>query len=137
MTDEKIQEKYMLFQLMQQSLENLRQQQEVVKSRMMDLLVTENALNEIKDMEEKDEILIPFGSGVFGNGSISDNQKVMVNIGSGVMVRKSLKEANEFMGKRRDELEKAGSQISEEMERVAVQINSLGAEIQEMSRKQA
>ncbi len=135
MTDEKIQEKYLLFQLMQQSLESLRQQQEMVKSQMMELLVTENALNEIKGLEEKDDILIPFGSGVFGNGRISDNRKVIVNIGSGVMVRKDLEGAHEFIGKRRDDLEKAGSEISGEMERVAVQINNLGSEIQEMTKE--
>jgi prefoldin alpha subunit len=135
MTKEKLQEKYVLFQLFQQNLETLRQQLEMIERRLLEVRTTSQAMKEIGKAKGNEDILIPFGSGCYGNGKITDKANVLVDLGAGVMIKKGLEEAQLFLKKKEEELEKASKEVQEEMNKVASKINELGSEIQILAKE--
>ncbi|MEK6852709.1 MAG: prefoldin subunit alpha [Nanoarchaeota archaeon] len=72
------------------------------------------------DLEEvlknKDaEILTNFGSGVFVRAKLTDNKKVLVNIGSRVVVEKSIEEARDIIEKQMNSMEELKNEIRTEL----------------------
>jgi prefoldin alpha subunit len=133
MNDEKVQEKYLIFQLLQQNLEALKQNQELVKKQLDEILMTAGVLRELGRIGKEEEIMIPLGGGCFGTGKITDNKNVTVDIGAGIMLSKDVESTISFLGAREKELEDASRHLIEEMNKIANKMNELGSEIQSMA----
>jgi prefoldin alpha subunit len=136
MSKEKLQEKYVLYQLLNQNLESLKQQMELVEQQFIEVRSTMLSIDDLKKIGEKNEILIPLGSGCYGNGKVTDSGGVLVNVGAGIFMNKKSMDAESFLNERVKELENASNEIQAQMERIAKQMNELGVEIQEMARKE-
>lgn len=133
-TQEKLQEKLMVFQLMERQLESLRQQGMMLEQRLIEIETSKAALDEIDKLKQGNEALIPLGSGLFTNATIS-GKKVMTEIGSGLMEEKSAKDAKAFLESRQKELEKAGMELGGEMQKISNDLQRMGPELQEMASK--
>jgi len=121
MSKEKLQEKYVLYQLLQQNLESLREQLELVERQFMEIKTTEQVFKDFKNGKGNDDVLIPLGSGCYGEGKVTDVKTILVNLGANVMVNKTLESANLFLKEREKELEKASKGIQEQMVKIANQ----------------
>jgi len=66
------------------------QKLELVKN---DHLVAKATLSSIQQVEKDNDLLLPIGGNVFVNGTLSDPENVLMEIGSGVAVRKSVPDA--------------------------------------------
>ncbi len=136
MSKEKLQEKYVLYQLLNQNLESLRQQLQLVEQQFIEIKSTTMSIDDLKGMGEKNEIFLNIGSGCYGKGKITENDEILVNAGVGIFIKQKAEEAKSFLEERIKELEKASNEIQAQMERVAKQMNELGLEIQEIVRKE-
>jgi prefoldin alpha subunit len=135
MSKEKLQEKYILYQLLQQNLESLREQLELVERQFIEIKTTEQVLNDLKNRKGSDDVLVPLGSGYYGNGKVMDLETVLVNLGANVMISKKLKAANVFLREREKELERVSKEIQEQMAKVVDQINKTAMDIQKLARE--
>ncbi|NIO22537.1 MAG: prefoldin subunit alpha [Candidatus Aenigmarchaeota archaeon] len=135
MSEEKLQEKYVLYQLLQQNLESLREQLELVERQFMEIKTTQEVLKDLKKGKVTNDVLIPLGSGCYGKGKVTDLKTFLINLGANVMANKTLESAGPFLEEREKELEKAGKEIQEQMAKTANQINETAMEIQELARK--
>jgi prefoldin alpha subunit len=136
MSKEKLQEKYILYQLLNQNLESLRQQMQLVEQQFLEIKSTMMSIDDLKGMGEKNDIFLNIGSGCYGRGEITENDEILVNIGAGLFIKQKALSAKSFLDKRIKELERASKEIQEQMERIAKQMNELGFEIQEIARKE-
>jgi prefoldin alpha subunit len=135
MSKEKLQEKYILYQLLQQNLESLREQLELVERQFIEIKTTEQVLNDLKNRKGSDDVLVPLGSGYYGNGKVMDLETVLVNLGANVMISKKLKAANVFLREREKELERVSKEIQEQMAKVVDHINKTAMDIQKLARE--
>lgn len=135
MTKEKLQGKYVLYQLLNQNLESLKQQLEIVEQQFIEVKSTMLSIDDLKGMGGSNEIFLPLGSGCYGKGEVTDNKEILVNVGAGIFVNKKTASAKSFLDERVKELEKAGGEIQSQMERIVKQLNELGVEIQELVRQ--
>ena len=134
MSKEKVQEKYVLYQLLNQNLESLKQQMQLVEQQFIEVKSTIMSIDDLKGMGEKNEIFLPLGSGCYGKGKITESNEMLLNVGAGVFVNKEAAAAKSLLEKRVKELERAGEEIQAQMERILKQMNELGVEIQELAR---
>lgn len=59
------------------------------------------AIETLKNLKEaKSKVLLPIGAGVYASAKAVDTQKVMVNIGAGIVDERSCAEAQELLEKR-------------------------------------
>jgi prefoldin alpha subunit len=136
MNDQELQEKYVLYQILSQTLETLKQQVQLLENQKMDIQITKETLKDVGKLKGENEIMIPLGSGCYVNGKILDGNSFLVNIGSGVVITKDSKEMQAFLDAKQKELEDAGVQVAGEMAKANQKLDELSVEIQHfMSRK--
>jgi prefoldin alpha subunit len=131
-TQEKLQEKFMLFQLMEKQLETLSQHKSMVEARMVEIDTTTSAVDEIKGLGKDNETLVPLGSGLYIKARLMGDT-VLAELGASVMKEKGFNGAVAFLKGRRAELEKASNQIDDQISEISKSLNELGPELQAMA----
>ncbi len=127
-----LQEKLVLYQLLQQTLESLKGQALLLQNRFVELETTKQALEDIKGLNAANETLVPLGSGFYVHGKINDTKKLLVNVGAGVMLNKEIGPSMDMINEKRAEVEKALESIQENLNHIVQRINQIGAELQEV-----
>ena len=101
---------------MQQILENIDAQLNEVSS-------TKDALGEFGALKGTEEAFFPLANGIFVKGRLSDSKLVRMNIGSNVVVEKTIADAIIMM-------EKQYSEMNEYREQLVKQLNDLMQKVQ-------
>jgi prefoldin alpha subunit len=134
MANEKLNEKYIVYQILAQNLESLKEQMQLVEQQLFELNSASMSLDDLDKMDDKNEIFLPLGGGCFGKGQITENKKILVNVGSGIFLNENIDDAKALLQERTEEIEKAGKEIEGHAEKIALQMNEFAAEIQKMAR---
>ncbi len=135
-SQQEMQEKLVLYQLLQQHLETLKQQAVLLQNRFMELEVTKQAVDDIKKIKQVNDTLIPLGSGVYVHGKINDIKKVLVDVGAGVMMNKDIDASLAVIEDKRAEVEKLLESLQGEVNEVVQKINQIGAQLQAMMQQE-
>jgi prefoldin alpha subunit len=136
MDGKELQEKAILYQLLAKHLENMTQNAIVIERRFEEIEAGRMALEDIGKMKEKNEIMIPLGSGIFTHGRITDPKRMLVDIGSGIFLEKDSEAARQVLEERKQEIEKMAGEMQREMSEVSGRINSLAMEIESASQQE-
>lgn len=128
---EKLQEKYLEFQMLSQQLQQLQQNIESLEKHIVDLSTLKESLDNISKVKPGEESLMPLGNGVFIKGEIKETQNVIMNVGSDVFVERTVVEAIETVEKQLGEVNILFTNMQEE----ALQTHSKITEIQEEFQK--
>ncbi len=96
MDKEKDQQKALRLQMMGGQARELEQQLIEIEKKVAELKIIQESLDDLKDNKGSD-LLVPFGSGVLLKGKLLDDQNVLVNVGSGIMVEKTISAAKKSL----------------------------------------
>ena len=137
---QKIIEEYYLYS---QQAEVLKQNLELINASLIELGVVRETLEQLKNLEEGHEILIPIGANSYIKAKITNKEDVLVGIGAKVVVRKSLEKAKkdvedkiENIRKVKDEQEKKLNDIMSKLEEIAPIVQQIIAVQQQQQAKQ-
>jgi len=131
-TEAEIQEKVIIYQLLNKQLEELRRDAVIIQERLLELDGTRQAIEELK--KPREDVLIPIGSGFYLYGKIT-GKKILSNVGADVMVDRSVEDAIEMIEEKKKELERLKSDVERDTNNVVKTINEMLPEIQEMIRE--
>ncbi len=81
---------YEELQTIQQQLEDINVQLKEFMDQRKELSLSVDALKEFKDLESDKEVLVPIVNGVFAKAKLFKSDKLIVNVGSNVLVEKSV-----------------------------------------------
>ena len=129
-TQDKMQEKMVLYQIIHQRLEELKQHITLIQQKMVELETIKQALEDMKGVPDGKDILLPVGSGFFAPAKSVKTGKILVEIGAGVMVKKTVDEAKAFVERKKKEVEDASQHIQMEFSQLAEKANEIAAEVQ-------
>ena len=95
----------------------------------------------LKDLQKGDNIMVPLTGSVYVNGTISDIDQVLVDIGTGYYVHKSADEASAFFSRRttllKEETDKASSAHTMKRQQLEAVNAVLRRKVMEAQRKNA
>lgn len=128
-----VQEKVLVYQILQNQLEEFTKQATVLETRLNELELTGNSLSEIDKATNDSETLFSLGSGCYGHGKLLDKQKFMIEVGAGIMANKSLPEAKALIEERKKEIAMVSEKLQKEMENIAASMNKIGADLQKLN----
>ena len=131
-TQQNLQEKLMLFQLMEKQLETLAQHQSMIDMRLTEAETTGSAIDELEKLGSGNETLIPIGTGLYAKSSVT-GKTLLTELGANVMKESSFLEARGFLDRRKKELEKVSNQIEEQVKDITAKLNELGPELQRLA----
>jgi prefoldin alpha subunit len=132
---QEIQKKIVQFQLLRANLQMIEEKERELGENLLELRETLEALKELESVKADSEIMIHIGSGNYVGGKILDTQRVLVNIGAGVMVSKERKEAEKLIKDRIEEIEKLVERFENEKRKIGEELERLREEIERLSEK--
>jgi len=109
---------------LEQTAEALQQRISMVNAALTDLTYANATLDGIEKEKENSEMLVPIGGSSYVKVKLADSNKVIVGIGSGVSVEKTLADAKVDLKERLDELEKTLNSAQQQFSQVAERINT-------------
>ena len=109
---------------LEQTAETLQQRISMVNAAMTDLTYANMALESIEKEKKNAELLIPIGGSSYIKVKLASPDKVVVGMGAGVSIEKTLPEAKAIVKERLDELEKAMLSAQQQFAQVAERINA-------------
>lgn len=123
-------------------LQQLQKDFELIQRRLVELELIANeyrkaisSLEFLKNSEENINALISLGGGVYAYSDIKESKKVLLDIGSGVIVEKDVEGAIAFVKKRLEEVEKSSADTANTLKSIAVEAAKIQREIAELSKK--
>jgi prefoldin alpha subunit len=108
----------------EQTADALQQRITMVNAALSDITYANQTLDGIGQEKETSEMLVPIGGSSYVKAKIIDTSKVIIGLGSGVSVEKTLPEAKVVLKERLDELEKTMHAAQQQLGVVAERINS-------------
>jgi len=125
-------------QYYEQAAEALQQRLTMMNAAMTDLTYANMTLENIEKEKENAELLVPIGGSSYVKVKLADSNKVVVGLGAGVSVEKTLSEAKAIVKERIEELEQARiagqqqlSQIVERRNQSRARMEGLVAELRQ------
>lgn len=110
--------------LLEQTAETLQQRISMITAAMTDLSYANMTLESVEKEKEDTELLVPIGGGSYLKAKLAAPDKVVVGIGAGVSVEKTLQEAKAIVKERLEELEKSLNSVQQQFAQVAERINA-------------
>jgi prefoldin alpha subunit len=108
---------------LEQTAENLQQRISMVNAAMTDLTYANMTLDSIEKEKESADLLVPIGGGSYIKVKLANAEQVIVGMGAGVSIEKTLREAKEIVKERLEELEKTMASGQQQFAQVAQRIN--------------
>jgi len=117
--------------LLEDTAQALQSRTNMVNAVITDLTYANTTLEGLKKNEEGSELLVPVGGSSYIRASLQDPDRVIVGIGAGVSVEKTMKEAKAIIKKRLEDLEKTKVALQQRFAQVAQKINEDRAKFEE------
>jgi len=128
-TQEEFQKKYIEFQQLSQYSQQLEQQLTSFEQHILDLKNLFSSIEEISEIKEEKDALIPIGSGIFLDGKIKPVKETVITVGADVAVRKLVNEAKETVKKQIEDMEKLVKDTGKEIENINCRLEELRKEL--------
>jgi prefoldin alpha subunit len=109
---------------LEQTAETLQQRISMVNAAMTDLTYANMTLEGIEKEKENAELLVPIGGSAYMKVKLASPDKVVVGMGAGVSIEKTLPEAKAIVKERLEELEKTMQSAQQQFGQVAQRINA-------------
>ncbi|MEM3378749.1 MAG: prefoldin subunit alpha [Candidatus Bathyarchaeia archaeon] len=110
--------------LLEQTAETLQQRISMLTAAITDLSYAQMTLESVEKEKENTELLVPIGGGSYLKAKLAAPDKVVVGIGAGISVEKTLQEAKAMVKERLEELEKTLNSVQQQFAQVAERINA-------------
>jgi prefoldin alpha subunit len=117
---------------LEQTAETLQQRISMINAALTDLTYANSTLDGIEKEKENAEILVPIGGSSYVKVKLADPDKVIIGLGAGVSVEKSLTDARATIKERLDELEKTMNSAQTQFNQVVERINSSRGRIESL-----
>jgi len=109
---------------LEQTAEALQQRINMLNAAIADLTYANMTLSGIEKEKENAELLVPIGGGSYIKVKLSESDRVIISIGSGVSIDKTMPEAKSMVKERLEELEKTMVSAQQQFGQVADRINT-------------
>jgi prefoldin alpha subunit len=130
--EEELRRLSMEMRYLEQTADALQQRISMVNAALTDINYANMTLNGIEKEKENSEMLIPIGGSSYVKVKLADTNKVIIGMGAGVSVEKTLPEAKVTLKERLDELEKTMHAAQQQFSQVAERINSGRSRLENM-----
>lgn len=107
---------------LEQTAEALQQRVGMVNTVIADLTYANIALDGVEKEKEGTELLVPIGGSSYVKAKLATTEKIIVGMGAGVSVEKTVPEAKELIKKRLEDLEKSRLALQQQFTQVANKI---------------
>ncbi len=107
---------------LEQTAETLQQRVSMVNAALTDLTYANMTMEGIEKEKENTELLVPTGGGSYVKARLVNPDKVIVSVGAGVSMERTLPEAKAILKERMEELEKTRNSVQQQFTQIAERV---------------
>jgi len=112
-------------------IESLKGEMQLLEATMKELNASLAALDALKENKKGASMLVPIGSGSFVKAELKDSEKVIVGMGAGISLEKSIEEAKAVLGERGKEI----AQAMEKLQKNALEVSEVLMQLEDSYRR--
>lgn len=120
--DDEIRRMLVELRLLEGSARTIQSRLEVVDTALSEILIANSTLEGIKNKPKGTEALVPVGAGSFIRVELADSEKIVMGVGAGVSLEKSVNDSIESLKNRQDDLEKLRMSLQQQLSQIASRI---------------
>ncbi len=133
--EEELRRLSMEMRYLEQTAETLQQRISMINAALTDLTYANETLEGLEKEKENSELLIPIGGSAFMKFKLAESDKVIISLGAGVSVEKTVAEAKATIKERTEELEKTLQAGQQQFQQVAERLGSSRNRVQSLLRE--
>ena len=130
MKKEDLQQRFVEFQMVDQQIKVLQQQLHVLEQQATEIAQLIDNLEQLKTVKPKTPAFAHLGPGVAIEATITDASQVVMNVGAGAMVKKSLPDAQKTLHTQIVEIQHIMQRMQEEVQKLRGHAMALREDIQ-------
>ncbi len=119
--DEEASKYMMIIEQCKEQLNQLEMQSQYIQAAIMDYNKARLTIEQLNKLEKETEMIIPIGGGTFINTTAKKQEKILVDIGAGIVTEKTYDEAIKKVDERIKNIEKSQARIDEMMQNIQKQ----------------
>lgn len=119
------QDTHQKMQILDYQIKQLQKVMESIDSQLIEMDNTIKALKEFEKLEHNSEILFPVANGIFAKGKLNDNNMLQINIGSDVIVEKSVNDTIKMMHTQLNDIENYKNEVIMQLQKLIDTMNAL------------
>jgi len=131
-TEEELNRLSVEMRFLEQTAETLQQRIGMINAAITDLTYANMTLENMEKEKDDAELLVPIGGSSYIKVKLASNDTVIVGMGAGVSIEKTLPEAKQIVKERLDELEKTMNSAQQQFAQVAQRINTGRSQLQSL-----
>jgi prefoldin alpha subunit len=108
---------------LEQTAETIQSRINMINAIITDLTYANMTLEGVEKEKENSELFVPIGGNSYIKAKLENSDKVIVGMGAGVSIEKTLPEAKEMLKKRLENLEKTRLSLQQQLAQVAGRID--------------
>ena len=117
--DEEIRRMLVELRLLEGSARTIESRLAVVDTALSEMLIASSTLEGIRNKPKGTEALVPVGAGSFIRVELADSEKIVMGVGAGVSLEKSVNDSIESLKNRQDDLEKLRTSLQQQLSQIA------------------
>ncbi|MDO8481424.1 MAG: prefoldin subunit alpha [Nanoarchaeota archaeon] len=129
---ENTQKKMLEYQLLDHNIKQLKEQLEMADTQLVDAMGTLQSLDEFSKLEGGEEVLVPFNNGIFAKATLHRPEKLLLNVGAGVVVDRSVADARALVAKQKDELQEFRVALAQNIDKLVSRAAELEKELSDV-----
>jgi prefoldin alpha subunit len=120
-----LQEKYMQMQMMDQQVKQLQKYIQTFDQQLTEIRGLIGAIKEFSELKKGDTILAPIANGLFVKGKLEESKELLINVGGGVVVNKSIPDAIKLLESQEAEVASYRTETLSNITELLKQVESL------------
>jgi prefoldin alpha subunit len=134
-SDEEVRQLLSDIRLLEGSARVLQSRMDIISAALSETTTAIQTLEGAKGQPEGTEVLTPIGSGSFVKSKVTDPNKIMIGVGAGVIVEKSIDDSIKDLRLRSSDLERARVSVTQQLGQILGQTEDYRARLGELVRK--
>ncbi len=132
MDKKEIEKKYMEYQLFDKKIKEMQEQISLMDQQLIEVMASLQSLDEYAKTEDKSEILVPLQNGIFAKAQLKKEDKLLVNVGSSLIVDKTIDGAKALIEKQKGQIEEARETFAQNIQILGQRLAALEKELSQV-----
>lgn len=131
MSEQQLRQTVSALDLRRAQLENLSQQQELMRGSIEDHLRAKETLENYLKTDKDEELLIPVGAGIFIKTRTGNQKEAMNGIGAGVVLEQDIEKIIKRLDEQLEQLKRAAQELASQAEKISGAVEELSRAAQQ------
>jgi len=121
--------------LLEGSARTIQSRLDVVNAALSEIMISNSTLEGIKNKPKGTEALVPVGAGSFIRVELADSEKIVMGVGAGVSLEKSVNDSIESLKNRQGDFEKLRMSLQQQLTQIASRIEDERRRLSDLVKK--